>query len=102
MGFGTHKYFLWPYITVLFGHERMGLKTAIKGRWIKFRIFKSASRQIYIYINMIIIFNRYLTRQVSYNDESVINDNDRLYRPNPDDAGSIVRRPMGLPITAGC
>jgi hypothetical protein len=23
-------------------------------------------------------------------------------RPNPDDAGPIVRRPMGLPITTGC
>ena len=24
------------------------------------------------------------------------------HRPNPDDAGPIVRRPMGLPITASC
>jgi hypothetical protein len=25
-----------------------------------------------------------------------------LHQPNPDDAGPIVKRPMGLPITAGC
>ena len=28
--------------------------------------------------------------------------NDCLHRPNPDDAGPIVHRPMGLPITPGC
>ena len=27
---------------------------------------------------------------------------DGLPKPNPDDAGPIVRRPMGLPIMAGC
>jgi hypothetical protein len=34
----------------------------------------------------------YLTRQV----------NDGLPRPNPDDAGPIMCRSMGLPITSGC
>ena len=42
----------------------------------------------------------YLTRQVSH--EQILTYNDSLPRPNPDDAGPIVRRPMGLPITAGC
>jgi hypothetical protein len=34
-----------------------------------------------------------LTRKVSY---------EQKYRPKPNNAGQIVRRPMGLPITASC
>ena len=45
------------------------------------------------------VFFFYLTRQVS--SEQILIYNDGLPRPNPDDAGPIVRRPMGLPITAG-
>ena len=41
-----------------------------------------------------------LHRQVSW--EQVLLYNDGLPRQNPDHAGTIVRRPMGLPITAGC
>ena len=45
------------------------------------------------------LFNLDLTRQVS---KQIIIYNDGLLRPNPDDAGPIVRCPMELPITAGC
>ena len=44
--------------------------------------------------------NLYLTWQVSL--EQIILYNNGLHRPNPDDSGSIVRRPVGYPITAGC
>jgi hypothetical protein len=42
----------------------------------------------------------YLTRQVS--SEQILIYNDGLPRPNPDDAGPIVRRPMVLPVMARC
>ena len=34
--------------------------------------------------------------------EQILIYNAGLHRPNPDEAGPIVHRPMGLPITAGC
>ena len=40
----------------------------------------------------------YLTREVS--EEQILIYNDSPHRPNPDDAGPIVRRPMGLPTMA--
>ena len=46
------------------------------------------------------IFNLYLTRQVC--KEYILIYNDGLPQPNPDNAGPIVCRPMGLPITARC
>jgi hypothetical protein len=45
------------------------------------------------------VCNLYLTKQVS-SEQIIIYDG--LPRPNRDDAGPIVRRPMGLPITARC
>ena len=42
----------------------------------------------------------YITRQV--HKEQILIYNDGLQRPNPDDVGPIVRRHVGLPITAGC
>jgi hypothetical protein len=53
-----------------------------------------------VFIFKFFTFNLYLTRQVRL--EQILVYNDGLLRPNPDDAGPIVRRPMGLPITAGC
>jgi hypothetical protein len=60
------------------------------------------SSNLFVYLpNAIYLFcNLYLTRQVSY--EQILIYNDNLPRPNPDDTGPIVRRPIGLPITAGC
>jgi hypothetical protein len=45
-------------------------------------------------------YSLYLTRQVG--SEQILIYNDDLHRPNPDNVGPIVRRPMGLPITDGC
>ena len=40
----------------------------------------------------------YLTRQIRYKQMIIYNDG--LPWPNPDNVGPIVRRPIGLPITA--
>jgi hypothetical protein len=47
------------------------------------------------------LFNPYLTF-ISVSYEQIIIYKDSLPRPNPDVAGPIVRRPMGLPVTARC
>ena len=44
--------------------------------------------------------NSYVNKVLT--DKAILIYNDGLSRPNPDDAGPVVRRPMGLPIMAGC
>ena len=46
------------------------------------------------------LFFIYLIGPVSY--EQILIYNDGLPRPNPNNTGQIVHRPMGLLITAGC
>ena len=50
--------------------------------------------------NVFIIF--YLTRQVRENQILIYNGGLARPKPDPDDAGPIVRHPMGLPIMADC
>ena len=71
-------------------------------RWLTSFMMMTASLRAKILKYIFFKCNLYLSRQVSLEQILIYNDGLPRPNPNPDDVVPIVRRLMGLPITASC